>query len=730
MKKHIISAVFFTSILFFCHNTAHAQWQQLNVQIPAYNTDVFAITAFNGNLVAESGNGGLFVSSDNGTHWDIADSNIDGNISCFALLGKYLYTGNGGVSTYISAHDGFHLTPTNIGIDDVGVSCLTILNGTIIAGGADGVYISRDSGITWAHDTIGMLPYSGIYSLATIGNDIFASSYIFYRANRQILYRSSDGGVTWMEADSGLPTVPSPNGFEVFAVNNMLYCAWHDSIGLYISADSGKHWTPRNNGLPSYWSFPAYATLGNYIFIAQSYDSLYRSSDGGANWSAMQNFPSNASIEALYVNAGVLFVGTKDGVFSSPDSGNSWNYASGGLLDWDANMFMVNDSVLLAGAQLYDAFYHQPTDGVLLHSTNAGESWDTGTNGIVPSYNPPSFASVGKDIFASTDGGIYRSTDNGMNWDTVGYPEEITGIVSNGTNIFAGVISWIMEFGIIRSTDRGTSWIPVDSGVVESIYHGLLTSCNGNVFVAMQDQCNVYRTTNNGEYWTNADSGMPKYPNGGDSAVTAFGVMGDTIFAVIGNGSIYRSTNNGDLWEPFATIGFPANVIINTLFAHSGVLFAGTCTGFYYSLDHGSSWISGSEGLPSGASVGTLSATNEYLYAGISNGIYRRPLSDFGINAVNEKRTTLPAQLSLSQNYPNPFSGETTISYSLSTPERVTLTVYNSLGEEVATLVSDKQSAGGHNVVFKSDQLQNGMYFYRIVAGMDVQSGKMIVLKK
>ncbi|HET7152996.1 MAG TPA: T9SS type A sorting domain-containing protein, partial [Candidatus Kapabacteria bacterium] len=402
-------------------------------------------------------------------------------------------------------------------------------------------------------------------------------------------------------------------------------------------------------------------------------------------------------------------------------------------LDWSPISFYSHDNIVLAGVQLYTEFLHQFVESPLFRSTNAGVDWMPDTNGIFPGYYLTSFTSDGKNIYAGTDAGIYVSTDDGLHWNMCftffGYG--VTSMVSNDSDILAGYINGYDYFGVMRSVDNGISWFSADSGLrVDDIKSGLLTVCNHNVFVAMGDTISVYKTTNNGEYWSYADSGLPRNPNGGDSAVTAFGVIGDTIFTVVGNNSFYRSTNNGDLWEPVATIGFPANVIINTLFAHSGVLFAGTSTGFYYSLDHGSSWIYGSEGLPSGASVGTLSATNEYLYAGISNGVYRRPLSDFGINAVNEKQTTLPTQLSLSQNYPNPFSGETTISYSLPTPERITLSVYNSLGEEVATLVSDKQSAGGHNVVFKSDQLQNGMYFYRIVAGMDVQSGKMIVLKK
>ena len=80
--------------------------------------------------------------------------------------------------------------------------------------------------------------------------------------------------------------------------------------------------------------------------------------------------------------------------------------------------------------------------------------------------------------------------------------------------------------------------------------------------------------------------------------------------------------------------------------------------------------------------------------------------------------SSLPTEYVLDQNYPNPFNPSTTIDFSLPATETVTLTVYNVLGQKVATLIADEaMSAGTHSVQFDATQLSSGMYLYRLEAG-------------
>jgi hypothetical protein len=83
----------------------------------------------------------------------------------------------------------------------------------------------------------------------------------------------------------------------------------------------------------------------------------------------------------------------------------------------------------------------------------------------------------------------------------------------------------------------------------------------------------------------------------------------------------------------------------------------------------------------------------------------------------------------LAQNFPNPFNPSTTIRFSLSAREWVTLKVFDVNGREVATLVEGKMAAGVHNVTFAPRDLAGGLYFYQLTAGKFSQTRRAVLMK-
>ncbi|HET7153550.1 MAG TPA: T9SS type A sorting domain-containing protein, partial [Candidatus Kapabacteria bacterium] len=271
--------------------------------------------------------------------------------------------------------------------------------------------------------------------------------------------------------------------------------------------------------------------------------------------------------------------------------------------------------------------------------------------------------------------------------------------------------------GVLRSSDCGNVWSELDSGLHYNVFS--LAVVGNDIFAGTYG--GVYIIRNNGTVWDSVNTGLPGFP------VLKLAVDGNALYAGTDSGGVYRTSDEGAHWT--AINNGLTNSVVRAIYAHNGNLFAGTNEGVFFSSDGGGDWQAENSGMGD-TLILSLNSDGKYIYAGTADaGVYRRPLSDFGINAVNDSLPVLPAQFSLLQNYPNPFDAATTISYLLPEASHVMLKVYNAIGEEVATLVNEENTAGEHSATFSAHDLQNGMYFYKLTAGKYAQTGKMAVVK-
>jgi hypothetical protein len=110
--------------------------------------------------------------------------------------------------------------------------------------------------------------------------------------------------------------------------------------------------------------------------------------------------------------------------------------------------------------------------------------------------------------------------------------------------------------------------------------------------------------------------------------------------------------------------------------------------------------------------------------------IYQRiPIDQIVLHASNAAHEP-PKDFVLHANYPNPFNPTTTLQFDLIRNERVTLKIFNVLGQEVASLLNKARlGAGVHRIEFDGSRLPSGVYFYRLQAGDFAETRKMILLK-
>ena len=100
-----------------------------------------------------------------------------------------------------------------------------------------------------------------------------------------------------------------------------------------------------------------------------------------------------------------------------------------------------------------------------------------------------------------------------------------------------------------------------------------------------------------------------------------------------------------------------------------------------------------------------------------------------GITSFKDFGNELPGSFALGQNFPNPFNPETVVRYALPVAGNTVVTVYNSLGQKVATLVNEFKEAGNHQVSFNAANLPSGLYFYKLESGNFSAVKKMMLLK-
>ncbi len=438
------------------------------------------------------------------------------------------------------------------------------------------------------------------------------------------------------------------------------------------------------------------------------------------------------SYEVLFV--AVLFIG---GLFFLPaETSAQWTAIDSGL----TNYAVLSFAVVPNGAG--GTYLFSTTDGGAFLSTNNGTRWDPfGSTNIVATVLTASDTL----LFAGTfHHGVFLSIYNGTgwtNWTAVDSGISNTDIWSlavspspgrtDSLNLFVGT----KGNGIFRSAFNGSSWThwtAVNSGLTNDTVYALAVTQNGtdssNIFAGTQGG-GVFLSTNNGTYWTAVNSGLA------NTNVNALAVSGTNLFAGTHNG-IFLSTNNGINWTAVnsgLTTTFINSIAVSPEETGDTNIFVGTWGGgVFFSTDNGAHWtdIHSASMNPWDWTV-TVSPDGkggkDLLVGTEGGGAWRRPLSDLMTNV--KQPSSQPKRFTLSQNYPNPFNPTTTISYDLPKESFVSLKVFDLLGREVATLVSEEMSAGNCSKQWNAANMSSGIYFYRLQAGTFTETKKLVLLR-
>ena len=383
----------------------------------------------------------------------------------------------------------------------------------------------------------------------------------------------------------------------------------------------------------------------------------------------------------------------------------------------------INDIVVVG-----DTFYlARPSAGVY-RSTDNAQSWELLDQGLnnMQAKGVNQLLVMGDTIFAATDDGIYRSTDTGINWD-----KKSNGIQVGGGALYAFAMSIYNHngrlitgayTGIYYSVDWGETWqLSNISG--DHVYPQNIIDHSGILFAARESINTPYgfQSTDGGLTWSDMTIGQPTICFFSEPGKLWCGTI-DGVWLSQDDGATWEERNNGLSLDPYsADIIRVGNQLITSLkFGGSGV---------YHSYDDGLNWEDFSEGLGFFTIISKFIYKDGILYVITSDGLWQREMN---VTAVPEKG--FPQNKIDIRNYPNPFTDQTRIDFTIDEAGPVRLEVLNNRGEIIYTMLDQFIAAGKHNIMWTGNSEKGilvppGVYFYRLALGGEMVMGKMVKIK-
>jgi photosystem II stability/assembly factor-like uncharacterized protein len=369
--------------------------------------------------------------------------------------------------------------------------------------------------------------------------------------------KSTDGGMSWNPANSGLPscsTCSPARPVMVFALAidplnpSTLYAG--TSEGIVKSVDGATSWSPANSGLPL-GANPVLVNPGQYvvpvfplIIDPQNPSTLYavahgsavasgtgvtvyarggmfKSTDGGGSWdragSGLPESAGGAGVEVQNLaidpqNPMTLYAGGTNGIFKSTDGGTGWGPVNSGLPLFETGPSILVYSIVIDPQQpdtVYAAIGNL-SGAKVFKTTNAGASWSDTSSGLaegafvsslqIDLQNPTT-------LYAGTKAGVFKSNDGAATW-----AQSNSGLVATSISDVAidpqnpGTLYAATSSGLVKTIDGGTNWNPAYSGLTGALSLLAIDPQNTKtVFAAgcmALSGCGVVKSTDGGATWT------------------------------------------------------------------------------------------------------------------------------------------------------------------------------------------------------------------------------------
>jgi len=405
-----------------------------------------------------------------------------------------------------------------------------------------------------------------------------------------------------------------------------------------------------------------------------------------SQWRALTNSPFSSSRfeDIFFLNENTGWIINFDGsTYRTFNGGQNWLFSQNIELNRSVGFFNSQDGIIGT----------LDIDRPLFRTSNSGANWIQVTN--LP--NPPPRGVCGISIINqntavvcgtySGNARAYKTTDKGISWSTIFsdtskarslvdtyFWSPDSGLIAGGytTTTYSNGVAVVL-----MTADGGSTWNTVHktNRLKEWCWKiNFYSRTNGVISIERNSGLSYFlKTSNSGLNWTEVP--FREYDQEG------IGFINDNTGWIGGwTGPTYQTTNGGTNWS-----------------------LAG--------------W---------GENVNRFRFFSDSLGYAVGDRVYKYSRGSVGINLISAE---IPETYKLHQNYPNPFNPKTVINYNLRVGGNIILKVFDVLGNEVSTLVNEKQIEGTYSVDFDGSGLASGIYFYKLEAGEFIETNRMILLK-
>jgi len=826
--------------------SAQTFWQATN-GLETAQVFSLAIQA-NGSVLAGTGDGKIFRSTDNGENWGQVDSLSNAPVRALAIImSGHIFAGTQGGGLFRSTDNGATWARL-LGVTHSSVLSLAIYPEQTIFAGTEGggIFRSMDNGSNWRRvlSTNTVLP-----ALA-----INAEGHVFAGTEGGGVFRSTTNGANWTPANAGLTNTT----IQALAINSSGHIFAGTQGDVFLSTNNGDTWVLRSTGPMNQIVRSLAINASGHVFAGTNSGGVFRTTDGGKNWTAVNSGLANFSIFALVINSdGDIFAGTLGkGVFraiaprvnhtppsSAQTAGNNIpitanivfdkgvgsatvHYRKGGEIDFNTATMSKMQGDVFEGNIPGTAVTSKGVEYFIMAANAGGHLQQEPATGIFsiqvrvdsernPDVQPhgnestayrlvsvplqledSSAASVLLDDLGKYDRKKWRLFGLGNGQDLVEFPDagdfvlgrslflivkdpdkvidagpgqsvrtdrEFPITLVPGHNLIASPFNFNIPAGKLRLTSGDSiklctykgEWIPANE----------LSPWEGNYLANNRSISDVLFV--NPDLSSVSSSSPPSVSKANQRSwrVQILATCGEARDTQNFAGVVSESSDGWDEndWvEPppigeYVSLYFPHQEWEKALSRYSHDLRSPDTPNRRWDFVVESN-ITGEvitlrfdqvEEIPNELSVYLVDFALGHKQNLRENGTYqfRTPAPEHPkelsfivgkeefIAQQTAELPAVPSEFILSQNFPNPFNPATTIRYGLPSTERVTLKVYNLLGEEVAALVNDEKKNAGYHVVIwdgrnqAGQQVGSGIYFYQMFIGKFFMTKKMALVK-